>query len=70
MSITTFHILTLLQGTYISWTSGEMVRGDKEVERSYTLSEMPVFVKAGSIIPMRTDDFGMKQCLVYDVSIH
>ena len=36
-----------------------MFSGDLVLSRNYTLHEMPVFVKSGSIIPMRTDDFGM-----------
>ena len=51
-------MIIFLQGTYISWVSGEMVKGDTVITRSFTLSETPVWVKAGSIIPMRTDDIG------------
>ena len=29
------------------------------LSRNYTLSEMPILVKSGSIIPMRTDNIGM-----------
>ena len=29
------------------------------LSRNYTIYEMPIFVRSGSIIPMRTDDFGM-----------
>ena len=28
-------------------------------DRNYSLYEIPLFVQAGSIIPMKTDDFGM-----------
>ena len=35
-----------------------MVTGPKTINRTFTLSEIPVYVRAGSIIPMRTDDFG------------
>ena len=52
-----FHLKTV-RGSYISWFSGEMFTGDQVLSRNYTLYEMPVFVKSGSIIPMRTDDFG------------
>ncbi|KAL5486960.1 hypothetical protein EMCRGX_G019505 [Ephydatia muelleri] len=44
-------------GTYISWFSGEKFDGPQTVNRSFTLSEIPLFVRDGSIIPMRTDDF-------------
>ena len=34
------------------------MHGMVEVNKSFTLSEIPVFVKAGSIIPMKPDNFG------------
>ena len=46
------------QGSYISWFSGEMFPGGQVYVRNYSLSEIPVFVKAGSVIPMKTEDFG------------
>ena len=47
----------LPQGTYISWFSGELIKGPAVVKRTFTLWEMPLFAKEGSIIAMRTDDF-------------
>ncbi|XP_065176794.1 oligosaccharide 4-alpha-D-glucosyltransferase-like [Sycon ciliatum] len=41
--------------TLVNWQSGEVFHGqhqEEEVTRNYTLSETPVFVKAGTIIPM------------------
>jgi alpha-glucosidase (family GH31 glycosyl hydrolase) len=38
-------------GDWIEWFSGAQVKGGAEVERSYMLSEIPVFVKAGAIVP-------------------
>lgn len=35
-----------------------MFVGGEVINSNYTLSEMPLFVKSGSIIPMRIDDFG------------
>ena len=35
-----------------------MFAGGDVINRNYTLSEMPLFVRSGSIIPMRTNDFG------------
>ena len=35
-----------------------MFTGGDVINRNYTLSEMPLFVRSGSIIPMRTNDFG------------
>lgn len=49
------------KGSYICWQSGEYIDAEKApitVTKSFTLYEIPVFVKTGSIIPMRTDDFG------------
>jgi alpha-glucosidase len=45
------------EGSYVSWISGEVVKGPQIVQRHFTLHEMPLFAKAGAIIPMRTDDF-------------
>ena len=58
LSLSLSLLLQTLRGSYVSWFSGEMFAGDEVITRNYTLSEMPVFVKSGSIIPMRTDDFG------------
>ena len=38
-----------------------------EITKSFTLSETPVFVKAGSIIPMRADNFGQLSKKCYDL---
>ncbi len=51
-------LFACFQSTYISWFGGEMVTGPKAINRTFTLSEIPVYVRAGSIIAMRTDDFG------------
>ena len=55
--------LQTIRGSYISWFSGEMFTGGDVINRNYTLSEMPLFVRSGSIIPMRTNDFGRFGCL-------
>jgi alpha-glucosidase (family GH31 glycosyl hydrolase) len=44
-------------GSYISWFSGERLAGPRTVSRTFSLAEMPVFAREGSIITMRTDDF-------------
>jgi len=49
------------QGTFISWFSGEMIAGPQNITRNFTLSEIPVYVRAGAIIPMKTDDFRESQ---------
>lgn len=46
-----------LQGSYISWFSGEYITGPVTITRTFTLAEMPVYAKEGSIIAVRTDDF-------------
>ena len=54
---------THVQGTFISWFSGEMISGPQIITRNFSLSEIPVYVRAGSIIPMRTDEFSRFTCL-------
>ena len=53
---------TPIQGTFISWFSGEMISGPQNITRNFSLSEIPVYVRAGAIIPMRTDDFCRFTC--------
>lgn len=43
----------LPQGDWIEWFSGTKFSGDKVIERAFTLDEIPIYVKAGSIIPMQ-----------------
>jgi alpha-glucosidase (family GH31 glycosyl hydrolase) len=40
-------------GEWIGWFSGEHVKGPAVVTRNYALDEIPVFVRAGAIIPMQ-----------------
>ncbi|HEX6880159.1 MAG TPA: TIM-barrel domain-containing protein, partial [Terriglobales bacterium] len=42
----------LPQGTWIEWSSGEKLQGPAKFERTFALDEYPVYVRAGSIIPM------------------
>ena len=37
---------------FVHWKSGEVFKNVPELARNYTLAETPVFVRAGSIIPM------------------
>jgi len=39
-------------GKWFDYFTGETLSGDKEYNRSYSLAQIPVFIKAGSIIPM------------------
>lgn len=43
----------LPEGQWYEWYTGSLIEGGKTVERSYTLDDIPLFVKAGSIIPMQ-----------------
>ncbi len=38
-------------GDWVEWFTGAQLKGGGEIERSYTLAEIPVFVKAGAIVP-------------------
>ena len=58
-----FLLFSPSQGTFISWFSGEMIAGPQNITRNFTLSEIPVYVRAGAIIPMKTDDFCESQQL-------
>ena len=40
-------------GTWVDWFTGERHRGPKSVEMTVPLSRMPVFVRAGGIVPMQ-----------------
>ncbi len=40
-------------GDWIEWSSGKHFRGPVAVDRSYAIDQLPVFLKAGSILPMQ-----------------
>jgi alpha-glucosidase (family GH31 glycosyl hydrolase) len=40
-------------GDWIEWDTGARLRGPATLDRSFSLSQIPVYVKAGSIIPMQ-----------------
>ena len=40
-------------GDWIEWSSGRHLHGPTSVDRSYAIEELPVFLKAGSILPMQ-----------------
>ena len=54
-SLFTYQKTWLPEGTWIEWSSGTVLTGGRYVNRTYTLSEIPVFVKSGAIIPMQPD---------------
>ncbi len=43
-------------GTWIEWNSGDQLHGPAVMTRHYSLDDIPVFVRSGSIIPMQTLD--------------
>ena len=47
--------LWLPEGEWYEWFTGAKMQGPGVYTRSYTLEEVPVFVKAGSIVPMQPD---------------
>lgn len=42
----------LPEGTWYQWDTGERFEGGKVIRKNYMLTELPLFVKEGSIIPM------------------
>jgi alpha-glucosidase len=46
-------IVWLPPGDWIEWDTGARLQGPATLERSFSLSQIPVYVKAGSIIPMQ-----------------
>ncbi|GMV04496.1 MAG: alpha-xylosidase [Gemmatimonadota bacterium] len=44
--------LWLPPGEWVEWASGAHLRGPAVVERTYLLDEIPVFARAGAVIPM------------------
>ncbi len=49
----------LPEGTWIEEHSGTILKGNQIVKRPYLLSEIPVFVKAGAIIPRKPKDIAI-----------
>ncbi|RKD88287.1 glycoside hydrolase family 31 protein [Mangrovibacterium diazotrophicum] len=45
----------LPEGKWVEWYSGTILDGGKVVERPYLLSEIPLFVREGALIPMIGD---------------
>lgn len=40
-------------GTWIEWFTGTRLKGPATIERTFALNEIPVYVKAGAIVPMQ-----------------
>jgi len=50
----------LPEGEWIEWFTGTVLKGGKVVNRTFTLEEIPVYIKSGSIIPMQVRDANRK----------
>jgi len=46
-------LIWLPQGEWIEWFTGTILKGPAQIERSFAIDEIPVYVKAGAIIPMQ-----------------
>jgi len=42
-------------GIWVEWSSGAHISGPVKLERQYAVDEVPVFVRAGAIVPMQPD---------------
>jgi len=40
-------------GEWIEWPTGKHINGPAQVERSFTIAQTPIYVKAGAIVPMQ-----------------
>jgi alpha-glucosidase len=41
------------EGEWIEWSTGEHIKGPVAIERNYPLDQIPLFLKAGAILPMQ-----------------
>jgi len=53
----------LPQGDWYEWFTGTMLKGGKAYDRKFTIGEMPVYVKAGAIIPMYPKVMNLQQII-------
>ncbi len=42
------------EGSWFEWSTGTMLEGPAIFERSFAIDELPLYIKAGSVIPMQT----------------
>ncbi len=54
-SLITYQKIWLPEGTWIEWNSGSILEGGKIIIRQFTLAEIPIYAKAGAIIPMQPE---------------
>ena len=52
-SLFTFQHVWLPEGQWYEWTSGIRLEGGRVIKQPFTVTEIPVYVKAGAIIPMQ-----------------
>ena len=45
----------LPEGNWIEWSSGTLLKGETIVDRPFCLEDIPVYIKAGAVIPMQKD---------------
>ncbi len=60
-SLFTYQSTWLPEGQWIEWATGAMLDGGRIVKRAYTIDEIPVYVKAGAIIPMQPQVKNLEQ---------
>jgi len=53
-SLFAYQTTWLPEGKWFEWSSGTMLEGGRAVKRTFTINEMPVYVKEGAIIPMQS----------------
>jgi alpha-glucosidase len=41
------------EGEWVEWSTGSHFKGPQAIERNYALDEIPIFLKAGAIVPMQ-----------------
>ena len=50
-SLFTYQVLWLPPGKWMEWATGTVLDGNRTIKRAFTLDEIPVYVRAGAIIP-------------------
>jgi len=52
-SLFIYQTVWLPEGKWFEWSTGALLEGGKYVKRAFTIDEIPLYVKAGAIIPMQ-----------------
>jgi len=45
----------LPEGNWIEWSSGTLLKGGKIIDRPFCMEDIPVYIKAGAVIPMQKE---------------